>query len=327
MEKVLITRRISDNAVKLIQEAGFEVTIYAASKNLSQQELIERCAGHCALLSVGSNRLDEHFFKSCPQIKAIALMSVGYDKVDIASARKFAVPISNTPDVLNEATADIAFLLMLSVARKAFYMHKTIERGEWTFFDPLKHLGQEIYGKTLGVFGLGRIGFEMAKKAKYAYGMNIIYHNRSSNVKAEEALQAKYVTLDELLRQSDVVTVHANLSEETKEIFDRNAFEKMKPSAIFINAARGGIHHEGDLITALQNQVIWGAGLDVTNPEPMRSDNPLLQMENVCVLPHIGSATQETREKMAMMAATNLVAALRGEQMPQIIDREFYLAK
>jgi lactate dehydrogenase-like 2-hydroxyacid dehydrogenase len=324
MEKVLVTRRISENAINLIKKAGFDVTVYAEPKDLLQHDLIAMCKNHCALLSVGPNRLDEHFFKSCPQIKAIALMSVGYDKVDVASAIAFGIPISNTPEVLNEATADIAFLLMLSVARKAFYMHKTIERGEWNFFDPLKNLGQEIYGKTLGVFGLGRIGFEMAKKAKYAYGMNIIYHNRSKNTKAEEQLHATYVAFDELLKQSDVLTVHANLSEQTKGIFDKIAFEKMKGNAIFINAARGAIHNENDLIAALQNQVIWGAGLDVTNPEPMRSDNPLLQMENVCVLPHIGSATKETREKMALMAAGNLVAALKGEQMPQIINPQVY---
>ncbi|WP_113637290.1 2-hydroxyacid dehydrogenase [Nubsella zeaxanthinifaciens] len=324
MEKVLVTRRISDNAIKLINDAGFDVTVYTESKDLSQQQLIEMCKGHCALLSVGPNQLDANFFKSCPQIGAIALMSVGYDKVDIAAANKFGVPISNTPEVLNEATADIAFLLMLSVARKAFYMHKTIERGEWTFFDPLKNLGQEIYGKTLGVFGLGRIGFEMAKKARYAYGMNIIYHNRSRNNNAEEKLQAKYVSFDELLEKSDVLSVHANLSGETKGIFDKSAFEKMKSNAIFINAARGAIHNEIDLIDALQNKIIWGAGLDVTNPEPMKKDNPLLQMENVCVLPHIGSATEETREKMAVMAAENLVAALSGKQMPQIIDPSVY---
>lgn len=327
MKKVLITRRISDNAVNLIKEAGYEVTVYAESKDLTQQQLIEMCEGHCGLLSVGPNQLDANFFKSCPQIKAVALMSVGYDKVDITAATKFGVPISNTPDVLNEATADIAFLLMLSVARKTFYMHKTIERGEWTFFDPLKNLGQEIYGKTLGVFGLGRIGFEMAKKAKYAYGMNIIYHNRDKNAKAEKQLQAQYVSFDELLEQSDVLSVHANLSDETKGIFNRSAFEKMRPNAIFINAARGAIHNENDLIKALQDQTIWGAGLDVTNPEPMKKDNPLLQMENVCVLPHIGSATEETREKMAIMAAENVVAALKGEQMPQIIDPGFYLDK
>jgi len=324
MEKVLITRRISENALALIQKSGFETTVYTELKNISQEELIEMCEGHSALLSVGPNKIDEHFLNSCKQLKGIALMSVGFDKVNVGAAIKHRMPISNTPDVLSEATADTAFLLMLSVARKAFYMHKTILRGEWNFFDPMKNLGQELYGKTLGVFGLGRIGFELAKKAKAAYGMDIIYHNRSRNEQAETELSATYLSFDELLKQSDVLSVHVNLSEETKGLFNKAAFEKMKSNAIFINTARGAIHNEVDLIEALQHKTIWGVGLDVTNPEPMDKHNPLLEMENVCVLPHIGSATEETREKMAMMAAENIVAVLKGEQMPQVINPEVY---
>ncbi|SOD17935.1 2-hydroxyacid dehydrogenase [Pedobacter xixiisoli] len=324
MEKVLITRRISDDALALIRNSGYETTVYAELKNISQDELIKMCEGHVGLLSVGPNQIDEHFLGACPQLKGIALMSVGYDKVDLEAANKHRMPISNTPDVLSEATADTAFLLMLSVARNAFYMHKSIERGEWNFFDPMQNLGQELYGKTLGVLGLGRIGLEMAKKAKAAYGMDIIYHNRNRNEQAEKELGAKYLSFDELLQQSDVLTVHVNLTEETKGLFDKSAFSKMKPNAIFINTARGAIHNEEDLLLALQNGTIWGAGLDVTNPEPMDSNNPLLNMENVCVLPHIGSATKETREKMAMMAAENIVAALKGERMPQVINPEVY---
>ena len=324
MEKLLVTRRISEKALRLIQEAGYETTVYTDLKNISQENLIKMCEGHIGLLSVGPNKIDEHFLQSCKQIKAIALMSVGYDKVNVDAATRHGIPVSNTPDVLSEATADIAFLLMLSVARKAFFMHKTIERGEWNFFDPMRNLGQELYGKTLGVFGLGRIGLEMAKKAKVAYGMKIVYHNRNQNELAEQELDAQYLTFDELLAQSDVLSVHVNLSDETKGIFDKSAFAKMKSNAIFVNTARGGIHNEIDLINALKNKTIWGAGLDVTNPEPMDKNNPLLNMENVCVLPHIGSATEETREKMAMMAAENLVAALKGKQMPQVINPQVY---
>lgn len=324
MEKVLVTRLISENALALIRNAGCEVTVYSDHKNLSQDELIDLCSSHSALLSVGPNKIDEKFLAACTHLKGIALMSVGFDKVDVDAAIKYKMPISNTPDVLSEATADIAFLLMLSVARKAFYMHKTILRGEWDFFDPMQNLGQELYGKTLGVFGLGRIGLELAKKAKAAYGMKIIYHNRSKNEQAEKELNASYLGFDELLVQSDVLSVHVNLSEETKGLFDKNAFSKMKTNAIFINTARGAIHNEEDLLSALQNKTIWGAGLDVTNPEPMAKDNPLLSMENVCILPHIGSATEETREKMAMMAAENIIAALKGEKMPQVINPEVY---
>jgi len=324
MEKVLVTRRISENALELLKKEGYELNVYTESRDLTPAELIKMCEGHDALLSVGPNKIDEYFLRSCKHLKGIALMSVGYDKVDIDAATKYRIPISNTPDVLSEATADVAFLLMLSVARKAFYMHKTIERGEWGFFEPMKNLGQELYGKTLGVLGLGRIGLELAKKAKAAYGMKVIYHNRSNNHNAEELLNATYVSFDELLKQSDVLSVHVNLTEETTGMFNRTAFEKMKPNAIFINTARGAIHNEQDLIAALQNKIIWGAGLDVTNPEPMDKNSPLLNMENVCVLPHIGSATEETREKMAIMAAQNIIKALKDEQMPQVINPEVY---
>jgi glyoxylate reductase len=326
MDRVLVTRKISENALTLIRDQDCEVTVYTEQRDLSQHELISLCQNHVALLSVGPNKIDEQFLSACSHLKGIALMSVGYDRVDIGAANRYKIPISNTPDVLSEAAADVAFLLMLSVARKAFYMHKTIERGEWGFFEPTKNLGQELYGKTLGILGLGRIGMEMAKKAKAAYGMSIIYHNRSRNTKAEAQLGAAYVTFDELLMKSDVLSVHVNLTDETRGLFNEEAFKRMKPNAIFINTARGAIHNEAHLLTALQNRTIWGAGLDVTNPEPMAKDNPLLQMENVCILPHIGSATEETREKMALMAARNIVKALKGEHMPQVINPEVYHA-
>jgi glyoxylate reductase len=227
--------------------------------------------------------------------------------------------------VLSEATADVAFLLMLAASRKAFHLHKTILRGEWSFFRPKAHLGRELKNKTLGIFGLGRIGTEMAKRCKGAYNMNVIYCNRSRNLKAEELLQARKVSFDELLAQSDVLSVHCSLNEETKGIFDKTAFKKMKKTAIFINTARGLIHNETDLIDVLRNGVIWGAGLDVTNPEPMKPDNPLLSMENVAILPHIGSASVEARNEMARLCAENIIQGLKGKRLPNIVNPEIYI--
>ncbi len=321
---VLITRKIPQKGIDILEIAGCKLTIYSENKPLPKDELIKLCINQDALLSVGQNRLDTSFFEKCKHLKAISLMSVGYDNVDISAATTHGIPISNTPDVLSRATSDIAFLLMLAVSRDAFNMHKKIEKDNWGFFEPTANLGIELYGKTLGIFGLGRIGLEFAQKAKAAYQMDIIYHNRTRNIEAEKQLNAKYVPFDQMLTQSDVISVHANLSSETKEVFNSNAFEKMKPSAIFINTARGGLHNEDHLINALQNKTIWGAGLDVTNPEPMLKDNPLLNLPHVCVLPHIGSATAETRDKMAIMAAKNIVAALKGEKMPQVINAEVY---
>lgn len=322
--KVFITRVIPQIGVQLLQDQGFTVTQYSGNKELTQDGLIAECKNYDALLSVGGNKIDAHFFNECGHLKAIALLSVGYDNVDIATATKLGKPIGNTPGVLSGTTADTAFLLMLAVSRKAFYMGNTIAKGEWGFYEPTANLGIELNGKTLGIFGLGRIGLELARKCIGAYGMKVIYHNRSHNEEAEKELGATYVSFDELLVQSDVLSVHSNLSPETKGLFNQFAFSKMKSSAIFINTARGGIHNEQDLTEALQAGTIWGAGLDVTDPEPMKRDNILLSMPNVCVLPHIGSATVETRNAMAEIAARNIIAALRGQQMPHAINPEVY---
>ncbi len=322
--RVLITRVIPESGFQLLEAAGCTITRYAERRELSQQELINACKQQDALLSVGPNKIDDHFLWESRHLKGIALMSAGYDNVDVAAATRHRIPVSNTPGVLSGATSDVAFLLMLAVSRNAFYMHKSIERGEWGFYDPTANLGMEVTGRTLGIFGLGKIGMELALKCKAAYQMNILYHNRHRQPEAEKILNARYVSFDELLQQSDILSVHASLSPETKGLFNKHAFAKMKPSAIFINTARGSMHNEADLLGALRNKVIRGAGLDVTDPEPMDRHHPLLNLPNVCVLPHIGSATVETRSKMAVMAAENILALLRNEPMPQIINPEVY---
>ena len=322
--KVFVTREIPDAGLELLKQAGCTLTVYTDKINLNRQQLIHTCKTQDALLSAGPNLLDANFFEECNNLKVVSLHSAGFDRVDINAANKFKIPVSNTPDVLSKATSDVAFLLMIAVSRKALYMYKKILDGEWGFFDPTADLGVELYNKTLGVFGLGKIGVEMAKKCKAAYNMKIIYNNRKPNETAEKTLDAQYVSFEELLAQSDVLSVHANLSDETKGIFNKASFGKMKPTAIFINTARGGLHDEKDLLHALQNNIIWGTGLDVTDPEPMAKDDPLLFMPNVCVLPHIGSATVETRNAMATMAAKNIIAGLRGERLPNIINPEVY---
>jgi lactate dehydrogenase-like 2-hydroxyacid dehydrogenase len=322
--KVFITRVIPEKGLQLLKEAGHTYTQYTEKKALPQQELIDACKQHDALLSVGPNQLDARFFSECSHLKAISLLSVGYDNVDVAAANQFKMPVGNTPGVLSGATADTAFLLMLAVSRNAFYLHNSIARGEWDFFEPTVNVGIELNRKTLGIFGLGRIGWELAKKCIGAYHMKVIYHNRRPNQEAEQELGARYVSFEELLAQSDVLSVHVNLSPETKGLFNKAAFSRMKSSAIFINTARGGMHNEQDLTEALRNKIIWGAGLDVTNPEPMAKDNPLLNMPNVCVLPHIGTATVETRNAMSVIAAQNIIAGLQGNRIPYVINPEVY---
>jgi len=247
---------------------------------------------------------------------------VGYDNIDVPEATKRCIPVGNTPDVLSEATADIAFGLMIAVSRKMFYMHKNILHGEWKQFEPLKNLGQQLTGKTLGIFGMGRIGMVMAQRCVGAYGMQVIYHNRNKNPEAEQKFYARYVSFAELLEQSDVISVHSVLSNETKAIFNLDVFKQMKPNAIFINTARGDIHNEVDLQKALEQGIIWGAGLDVTNPEPMMADNPLLNMPYAAILPHIGSATIEARNGMARLAAENIIAFYKNGKMPHCVNPE-----
>jgi glyoxylate reductase len=322
--KVFITRLIPQAGIDILENAGIQFRQWKEPKDVPQAELIEILEDYDALISVGQDSIDKKFLNACTHLKVIAQMAVGYDNVDIPEATKLKIPIGNTPGVLSSATADVAFLLMLMVSRKAVFMHKKIIKGEWSFYEPTDNLGIEVHGKTLGIFGLGKIGYEMAKRCAKAFDMKIIYHNRSNNIQAEKELNAKKVSFNELLAQSDVLSVHTALTPETKNIFDISVFSKMKNNSIFINTARGAIHNETDLIKALNENIIWGAGLDVTNPEPMQPHNPLLNMPNVAILPHIGSATEETRSAMATLAAENIVAASNGKPLPHIVNPEVY---
>nr|WP_199157719.1 D-glycerate dehydrogenase [Pedobacter sp. ASV2] len=314
--KVFISGNIAESGIKLLEENNISITQWKEGRQITAEELIDACKQNDALISVGPNKINADFLNACKHLKVIALHSVGFDKVDIKEAKKLNIPIGNTPGVLSGATADTAFLLMLAVSRKAFYLHKKIINGQWRNYEPVRELGVELNGKTLGIFGMGKIGLEMAKKCIGAYQMPVIYHNRNRNDEAEKAIGAKYVSFEELLAQSDILSVHTALTPETKDKFTSTVFKQMKPSSIFINTARGGIHNESDLLEALQTGEIWGAGLDVTNPEPMQKDNPLLNMENVAILPHIGSATIETRTAMANIIAKNIIAGLKGEPLP-----------
>ena len=316
---VFVTRIIPEEGIKLLRESGCTVNQYSGNTELTQAELIEECKRSDALLHAGTNKIDESFLNACKHLKVVSLLTVGYDLVDIPAAKKLGIPVGNTPDVLSNATADTAFLLMLAVSRKAFYLHKKITKGEWGFYEPTADLGIELNNKTLGIFGLGKIGFEFARKCKAAFNTKLIYHNRNNNPKAEAELGATKVSFDELLQQSDVLSLHCKLTAETEGLFDKKVFQKMKPTSIFINTGRGKLHNEADLITALQNNLIWGAGLDVTNPEPMDKNNPLLEMPNVAILPHIGSQTIEARSAMSRIAAQNVLAGLKGQPLPHSV--------
>ncbi len=319
-KKVLVSRQFPDIGIKLLEEQGFELTIWHKDRPMYPSELIELSMEHQALLCTLTDKIDKDFLEKCSHLEIISQFAVGYDNIDVGEATLRGIPIGFTPDVMSEATADIAFGLMIATARKMFFLHKTIIKGDWGYFKPTGNLGMELKGKTLGIFGMGRIGMKMAQRCKNAYDMEVIYHNRKPDRDAEKALDASWVSFDELLARSDVLSAHCVLSPGTRGVFNGPAFKKMKSTAIFINTARGPIHNEPDLIEALSLNEIWGAGLDVTDPEPMAADNPLLSMETVCVLPHVGSGTIEARDGMSRLAAENIIEFYRTGTLPFIVN-------
>jgi glyoxylate reductase len=318
--KIFITRDIPEIGIEMLKAKGFELTVWTDEQYISQADLITKLQDYDVLLSNSADKIDAHFLEKCRHLDLISQFAVGYDNFDIEAATRLGIPIANTPNAMSNATADVAFGLMINVAKKMFYMHNTIAKGEWKYFVPKRNLGFELKNKTLGIFGLGRIGMEMAKRCQGAYDMPVIYCNRTANPEAEARFKARKVSFEVLLQQSDVITVHAALTAETREIFNQKAFALMKPSAIFINTARGGLHNEADLLAALQQGEIWGAGLDVTNPEPMRVDNPLLFMPNVAILPHIGSSTMEARNEMSRLAAMNIIEYYEGKPLTNLVN-------
>jgi glyoxylate reductase len=321
-KKIFISKIFPEIGLELLNQAGFKVTAWNKERPMTQDELIESVQSHNALFCASTDAIDNRFLKACSHLDIISQFAAGYDNIDISEATKLGIPIGYAPNAMSEATADIAFGLMIATSRKMFYMHKQIINGEWTYFKPKAHLGMELKNKTLGIYGLGSIGTEMAKRCQGAYNMKIIYNNTKPNIKAEQELKATFVDFKTLLSQSDVLSIHCSLNENTKGIFNKETFAQMKPTAIFINTSRGQVHNEPDLIEALKNNTIWGAGLDVTNPEPMQPNNPLLTMENVCVLPHIGSATIEARNEMARLAANNIIEFYKNNSVPHIINPE-----
>ena len=317
---VFFTRNLPAVGIELLQAEGFNVQVWPHDRPMTPGELVQEAKQANALVTLLTDVIDKNFLDECKHLDIISQFAVGYDNIDIAEATRLGIAIGYTPGAMSDATADVAFGLMIAASRKMFYMNKKIAASEWSFFRPLADLGTELKNKTLGIFGLGRIGLEMGIRCKGAYNMNIIYNNRKPNSEAEKILAARYVGFEELLHQSDVLSVHCALTDETKGRFNKDAFSKMKSNALFINTARGAIHNENDLIDALRAGKIWGAGLDVTNPEPMNADNPLLSMPNVAVLPHIGSATVEARNEMSRLAALNIVQFYKNSTVPNIVN-------
>ncbi|HMP01860.1 MAG TPA: D-glycerate dehydrogenase [Gemmatales bacterium] len=286
-------------------------------------EVLRAKAAECdGLLSLLTDRIDASFLDACPRLKVVSNFAVGFNNIDVPAATARGICVGNTPGVLTDATADMAFCLLIAAARRVVEGHNYTVAGQWRTWEPLGHLGVDLAGRTLGIVGMGRIGYALAQRCRGGWGMQILYHDRYKNEKAERELLAQQVDLDRLLAESDFVSVHTDLNAETQHLFNAQRFRQMKRTAVFVNTARGPIHCQKDLYEALRDGVIFAAGLDVTDPEPPAPDDPLLKLPNVVVAPHIASATQGTRGAMAEIAADNLLAGLAGQPLRHWVNPE-----
>ena len=282
--------------------------------------LMEKAAGVEGLLATLNDRIDAELLRKASGMRVVSNFAVGFNNIDVNTATELGIAVGNTPEVLTDATADFAFCLMIAAARRLVEGERAIQAGKWRTWEPMGYIGVDLSGKTIGIVGMGRIGFALAKRCHFGWGMRVIYADIYPSKAADKELGAERVDLDVLLAESDFVSVHANLTEETRGLFNTAAFGKMKRSAVFVNTARGPLVVEKDLVEALRSGQIFAAGLDVTDPEPMSPDHPLLRLPNAVIAPHIASATTKSRNAMAEIAADNLLAGLDGRPLPCYVN-------
>jgi len=313
--KVFITRAIPEAGLSRVT-AFCDADVWPDDMPPPYESLIQRVKGVEGILCLLTDRIDDNLMDAAgPQLKVISQMAVGYDNIDVAAARARSIPVGNTPGVLTEATADLAFALLLAQARRIVEGVEYIRAGQWKTWQPKALLGVDLSGATLGIVGFGRIGQAVARRAA-GFNMRILAYSPSLTQDEAAAFNAHRVELDELLRESDFVSLHTPLNNDTRHLINRDTLARMKPTAILVNTARGGVVDQEALYDALRNGVIGGAALDVTDPEPLPPDHPLLALSNVTIVPHVGSASKWTRDQMAIMAADNLIAGLKGEPLP-----------
>ncbi|MBE0672822.1 MAG: D-glycerate dehydrogenase [Anaerolineales bacterium] len=317
--KIFISRLIPARGLDLIKE-HFLPEAWTHEMPPTREELLEKVRGVDGLLCTLTEKVDAELMDAAgSQLKIISSMSVGVDHIDIAAATARGIPVGNTPGVLTDATADMAFALLLSAARRVMEGEKYIRAGKWKTWHPQLLLGADLVGSTLGIVGFGRIGQAVAKRAQ-GFDMRVIFHDPS----AHAVHGAKPVDLDSLLHEADFVSLHVPLTPNTKHLVNADFLSKMKPNAILVNTARGGVVDQVALYNALKSNQIFAAALDVTDPEPLPMDNPLLTLENCLIVPHLGSASQRTRDLMSLLAAENLIAGLKGERLPNCVNPEVY---
>lgn len=313
MKKIYITRKLPEEIIEPLRKK-FDVQMWHSETiGMTNEEIITNAKDAHALWTMLSDNIDRTLIESLPNLKVISNFAVGYNNIDIEAAKDRSIVVTNTPGVLTETTADLAFALLLATARRITEVEQEIRSGNWDSWSPMQYTGMDVFGATLGIVGMGRIGEAVARRAK-GFDMNVLYHNRSRKLDAEETYGFTYAELDELLKQSDFVILLTPLTPETKGLIGERELNMMKETAAIINVARGGIVDEQALYEALESKKIWAAGLDVFEQEPVPVDHPLLTLPNVTVSPHIGSASIRTRQAMMQMNAKDIEAVLENRE-------------
>jgi len=324
--KVFVSRRIPENGLEAVA-AETDSVVWPDDLPPPRDELLRAVAGCDGVLTLLTDRVDDEFLDAAgPQLKVVSNYAVGFDNVDVAACTRRGIPVGNTPGVLTETTADLAWALMMAAARRLPEGDRYVRAGKWKTWGPLLLLGPDVHGATIGIVGFGRIGQAVARRAT-GFGMTILYHDvHRADAAVETAFGATFLPLEELLAESDFVSLHVNLTPETRGLINAEKLGWMKSTAVLVNTSRGPVVDPRALADALRAGTIFAAGLDVTDPEPIPTDDPLLSLDNCLVVPHIASASSATRAKMAEMAAANLLAGLRGDRLPTPVNPEVYEA-
>ncbi len=320
-KRVYIGRQLPQEAIDILAEACDYRMWGETDITVPREVLLREIADADGFLAMLSDRVNGELLEVAPKLRTVANMAVGYDNCDVPAMTARKVLLTNTPGVLTETTADLAWALLMAASRRIVEGQKLIEANQWKSWSPMFMVGQDVYGATLGVIGAGQIGSAVARRGK-GFDMHILYHNRKPNLELEASTGAQYRDLDSLLRESDFIVFLAPLTQETHGMLGAREFALMKDTAVFVNAARGPVIKELELYEALKKGRPWAAGLDVFETEPIKADHPLLSLPNVVAVPHIGSASRRTRVAMATTAARNLVAALTGQPVPNPVNSE-----
>jgi glyoxylate reductase len=319
---VYITRLIPEKGLEMVREVC-ETRVWKGELPPPREVLLDEVREIEGLLCLLTDKVDAELLDAAPKLKVVSNMAVGFDNIHVAECTKRGIPVGNTPGVLTDTTADLAFALLMVAARRIVEGDRFVREGRWKTWGPTLLLGYDIHGATLGIIGFGRIGQAVARRAE-GFDMRILYYDIIRREELEEEMEIEYADIESLLRESDFVTLHTILSPETHHLIGERELKLMKETAILINSARGPIVDPKALYRALKEGWIAYAALDVTEPEPISMDDPLLTLDNLVIVPHLGSASHATRTKMATMAAANLIAGLKGERFPHCVNPEVY---